>query len=59
MINAKHKKYNNFLRSALIPCRLYLNSKLLTNGYDGIFSFYVDIINNNPKMNGQEIRCFL
>ena len=57
MINAKHKKYDNFLRSALIPCRLFLDSELLTiHDYDGEFSFYVDIINNNPKMNGQEIR---
>ena len=60
MINAKHKKYDNFLRSALIPCRLFLDSELLTiHDYDGEFSFYVDIINNKPKMNGQEIRCFL
>lgn len=60
MINAKHKKYNNFLRSALIPCRLFLDSKLLTINNDvNKFSFYVDIINNTPKMNGQEIRCFL
>ena len=60
MINAKHKKYDNFLRSALIPCRLFLDSKLLTiNDHVNKFSFYVDIINNKPKMNGQEIRCFL
>lgn len=60
MINAKHKKYNNFLRSALIPCRLFLDSELLTiHDYDEKFSFYVDIINNSPKMNGQKIICFL